>query len=233
MSFLAPFTLIGLTLLALPVLIHLLVRRRAKRLDFPSLRFLRETPSFRLYPRHVRQPLLLALRLAALALVIIGLARPFISFSARNRHTRVILLDASLSMRTRGRMEAAREQARSILHRLGAGESACLISFSSRARVLAEATEDRDALISALQSYEPTSGAADYLAALNAAHAMLRQMGPATAEIDLVSDLQEGGLAAHSSGLSRIATIRAAARVVPYAVGTQIERNAFLTGEAP
>src|ERR1051325_6373458 len=100
MSFLAPFTLVGLALLALPVLIHLLVRRRAGRLDFPSLRFLRETPSFRLYPRHVRQPLLMALRLAALALIILGLARPFMSLSARNRHTRVIMIDASLSMRS-------------------------------------------------------------------------------------------------------------------------------------
>src|ERR1051325_9748631 len=153
MSFLAPFTLVGLALLALPVLIHLLVRRRAGRLDFPSLRFLRETPSFRLYPRHVRQPLLMALRLAALALIILGLARPFMSLSARNRHTRVIMIDASLSMSTRGRAEAAREQARLIINRLGAGERAGLIAFSSDASVLAEATGDREALGRALQSY--------------------------------------------------------------------------------
>jgi aerotolerance regulator-like protein len=94
MSFLVPFTLIALALLALPVLIHLLVRRRARRLDFPSLRFLRETPSFRLYPRHIREPLLLALRVFALALLILGLARPYISFNTGRRLTHVILLDA-------------------------------------------------------------------------------------------------------------------------------------------
>ncbi|HEX8142693.1 MAG TPA: BatA and WFA domain-containing protein [Pyrinomonadaceae bacterium] len=229
MSFLAPLTLIGLALLALPVLIHLLVRRRGKRLDLPSLRFLRETPSFRLYPRHVRQPLLLALRVAALALVIIGLARPFISFGARQSRTRIILIDASLSMRTRGRAEAAREQSRAILNRLGAGESACLISFSTGARVLAEPTQDREALMKALQSYEATSGAVDYKAGLAAASAVLQEVGPGTAEIDLISDFQESGLTERPSELTRTAI---AARIVPYAVGSQIERNAFLTGES-
>lgn len=229
MSFLAPFTLIGLALLALPVLIHLLVRRRARRIDFPSLRFLRETPSFRLYPRRVRQPLLLALRLAALALIVLGLARPFISLGARSRHTRVILIDASLSMSTRGRAEAAREQARLILNKLEAGESVGLIAFSSGASVLAEATTDREALTRALQSYEPTGGAADYSAGLDAAAAMLQRVGPGTAEIDLISDFQQSGLSARSLESAQTAV---AARVVPYAVGAEIERNAFLTDES-
>ncbi|HEX8772242.1 MAG TPA: BatA domain-containing protein [Pyrinomonadaceae bacterium] len=228
MSFLAPFTLIGLGLLALPVLIHLLVRRRARRLDFPSLKFLRETPSFRLYPRRVRQPLLLALRLAALALIILALARPFISFGARDRHTRIILIDASLSMSTRGRAEAAMEQARSIINKLEAGESAALIAFSSDASVLAEATVDRDALARSLQGYAPTGGAADYSAGLAAAAAMLQQVGKGTAEIDLISDFQQSGLAARALKLSQAVN---AARVVPYAVGTRVERNAFLIDE--
>jgi hypothetical protein len=232
MSFLSPLILTGLVLLALPVLIHLLVRRRAKRLDFPSLRFLRETPSFRLYPRRVRQPLLLALRLGALLLIVLGLARPFISFSARNRQTRVILLDASLSMSTRGRAEAVREQASAILNKLGAGESAGVIAFSSSTSVLAEATQDRDVLRRALQAYEPTSGAADYSVGLAAANEMLRQVGPGTAQIDLISDFQQSGLAARATESSQTSTTTAIARVVPYAVGTQIERNAFLTDEA-
>jgi hypothetical protein len=173
MSFLAPVTLIALTLLALPVLIHLLVRRRAKRLDFPALRFLRETPSFRLYPRHIREPLLLALRLTALALLILGLARPFVRFNTGNNQTRIILLDASLSMRTRGRAEAAREQAQAILNKLGAGERAAILTFSTDARVLAEPTADRARLFEALKSFEPTSGAANFRAGLKAANALL------------------------------------------------------------
>ncbi len=230
MSFLAPLTLIGLSLLALPVLIHLLVRRRARRLDFPTLRFLRETPSFRLYPRHVREPLLLALRIIALLLLIMGLARPFISFNARPRHTRVILLDASFSMRTRGRAEAAREQALSILNKLSATERASIIAFSSDASVLGEMTGDRDQLIEALKGYEPAAGAADFSAGLAAAAALLQQEAAAgTAEIDLISDFQESNLTALGSELSH--HTGTGARVITYAVGTQIERNAFLIDE--
>lgn len=232
MSFLAPLTLIGLALLALPVLIHLLVRRRARRLDFPTLRFLRETPSFRLYPRHVREPVLLMLRLAALLLLILGLARPFISLNARSRPIRVILIDASLSMGARGRAEAAREQARSIIDKLSADERAAIIAFSSDASVLAEATGNRDQLIEALKSYEPTGGETVYIAGLEKAASLLRQEAAAgTAEIDLISDFQESNLTAKASELSKHEE-DTGARIVTYAVGTQIERNAFLTDVA-
>src|SRR5215211_1123530 len=113
MSFLSPLTLLGLFLVALPVAIHLLTRRRARRLDFPSLEFLQETPSFKLYPRRVRQPFLLILRASALALLLFGLARPLFNTGAGGpAPLRFILMDASLSMKARGRAEAAKEQAR-------------------------------------------------------------------------------------------------------------------------
>jgi hypothetical protein len=229
MSFLAPVTLIALALLALPVLIHLLVRRRARRLDFPTLKYLRETPSFRLYPRHIREPLLLALRLIALALLILGLARPFIRFNTGNNHTRIILLDASLSLRTRGRTEAAREQAQAILNKLGAGERAAILTFSTDAKVLAEPTADRARLLEALKSFEPTGGAANFGAGLRAANALLQREAAGTAEIDLISDFQLSNLAALS--VERSSEQTTDAPIQTFAVGTQIERNAFLTDE--
>ncbi|HEX8138891.1 MAG TPA: BatA domain-containing protein [Pyrinomonadaceae bacterium] len=230
MSFLAPLTLIGLVLLALPVLIHLLARRRAARLDFPSLKFLRETPSFRLRPRRVREPLLLALRLAALALLIAGLARPLLFSNAGRTRTRVILLDASLSMSTRGRAEAAREQARAIINRLAPGERASLVAFTSAAKVLAEATEERAVLLKALERYEPAGGAADYSAAFAAAAQMLKREPPGSAEIDLISDFQQSGLLAHASRSQTV--VERAAPINTFAVGSQLERNAFLSDEA-
>src|SRR3954452_23560797 len=134
MLFLAPLTLVGLLLVALPVVIHLLSRRRARRLDFPSLQFLRETPSFKLSPRRIREPLLLALRAAAIILLVMGLARPLLTRQAKARGTiHFILMDASLSMKARGRAEAAKEQARAIINRLASDERASVISFSTEA----------------------------------------------------------------------------------------------------
>jgi hypothetical protein len=227
MSFLAPFTLIGLALLALPILIHLLVRRRAERLDFPSLRYLRETPSFRLRPRHIRQPLLLALRALALALVIIGLAHPYISRVVwTGSRTHVILLDASLSMRASS--EAARERARVIINNLGHNERAAIIAFSSAPVVLTEFTADRQKLLEAVASYSPTKATANYRRGLAAADTLLRrEQIRGAAQIDLVSDFQQSGLEG-----SATLTAEISAPVVPYAVGEEVERNAFLFDEA-
>jgi hypothetical protein len=230
MRFLSPLALAGLALVTLPVVIHLLVRRRALRLDFPSLRFLRETPSFRLRLRRIQQPLLLALRVAALILLVIGLARPLISFNSRTQRTRVILLDASLSMSAQGRAGAAREQARSIINNLTDGERACVIAFASDATLLSAVTSDRRELTAAVERYQATSGAANYAAGFGAADAVLQREPPGEASIDLISDFQESGFAQEQLAQISLGT-GTRAQVVAHPVGARVERNAFLMDE--
>ncbi len=229
MVFLAPLTLLGLALAALPVAIHLLVRQRGKRLDFPTLRFLRETPSFRLRPRYIQQPLLLALRLAALLLLVAGLARPLVYPGAnRARTTHVILLDASLSMNARGRIEAAHEQARNIINKLNAGDRAALVAFSSDAVLLAPPTTDRRVLSQILERYQPESSRADYAVGLDFAGELLQHEPPGRAEIDVVSDFQQSNL----EDQRPFTVNKIPARIVAFPVGTMLERNAFLIDEA-
>ena len=228
MAFLSPLTLIGLSLVALPLLIHLLVRRRARRWNFPSLAFLRETPSFKLYPRRIRQPLLLILRAAAIILLVMGLARPLLNLQPRAPEAvRFILLDASLSMKTRGRAEAAREQARAIVNKLRGGERACVISFSSEAEVLVEPSADQSKLLKAIESYQPTGGATDYEVGLAAIITQLRGESQVANEVDIISDFQKSGLEGKRALTSRGGELR----VVTYPVGSEIERNAFLIDE--
>lgn len=226
MAFLAPYTLLGLLLVSLPLLIHLLVRRRGRRLDFPSLKFLRETPSFKLYPRRVRQPLLLALRAAAIILLVLGLARPLFNSSAKTPEVvRFILLDASLSMRTRGRAEAAREQARAIVNKLKGGERASVTALSSEALVLAELTGDKERLMEAIERYRPTGGDVNYLAGFAVIRSQLLNETRVAAQADIISDFQESGFEVRSEVITREA---GEFHVSTYAVGSEIERNAFL-----
>lgn len=228
MTFLSPLALIGLSLLALPVLIHLLARRRARRLDFPTLKYLRETQNFRLRPRRIRQPLLLALRLLALVLLVLGIARPLLTLRENSHPTRLILLDASLSMRAQGRAAAAREEARAIINKLGADERAAIISFSSDAVALTAITADRQELLAVVEKYEPQSGAADFSAGLGAANALLERVAPdAVVELDLISDFQQANLASLTNRSTSLP-----ARVRTHAVGAAIGRNAFLLDEA-
>jgi hypothetical protein len=229
MVFLAPYTLLGLLLVSLPLLIHLLVRRRGRRLDFPSLRFLRETPSFKLYPRRIRQPLLLLLRIATIILLVIGLARPLFTSSRKTPEAvRFILIDASLSMKTGGRAEAAREQARAIVNKLKGGERAGVIALSSEAMVLAELTVDKERLLEAIERYQPTGGAVNYGAGFAVVRMQLPNQREVAAQADIISDFQESNLEERAGVISREA---AGLRISTYGVGTEIERNAFLTDE--
>jgi hypothetical protein len=228
MSFLSPLTIVALALLALPVFVHLLVRGRARRLDFPTLRFLREIPSSRLRPSRLQQPFLLLLRLLALALLIAGLARPLITLHSTTERTRIILLDASFSMKASGRADAARAQARSIINKLAKDERACLIAFSSAAFKLSQTTSDKMELLKAADFYQPASAKADYRAAFAMADELLRQQPPGAAEIDLISDFQEADFMQQQKEFST----RNAATIVAFPVGVRVERNAFLRDEA-
>ena len=63
---------LGLGALAIPVLIHLIQRERKRVVEFPSLMFLRRIPYQSVRRRRIRDWLLLAMRLAALALIVLG-----------------------------------------------------------------------------------------------------------------------------------------------------------------
>jgi hypothetical protein len=71
-----PLALFALAALAAPILIHILVQRRAERLSFPTLRFLQPT-RLAAIRRHLLEDVgLLAVRAAILATAVAALARP-------------------------------------------------------------------------------------------------------------------------------------------------------------
>ncbi|QXD33032.1 BatA domain-containing protein [Candidatus Pelagisphaera phototrophica] len=76
LSFLNPVLLFGLAGLAIPILIHLVNRQRAVPLRFSSIRFIKRTTLQQKNRRSLTDLLLLLLRLAFLAAVIIALAGP-------------------------------------------------------------------------------------------------------------------------------------------------------------
>jgi hypothetical protein len=77
MSFLAPAFFLGLGAIAIPILIHLIQRERKRVVMFPSLMFLQRIPYQSVRRRRIRHWFLLAMRVAAIALIVIAFARPF------------------------------------------------------------------------------------------------------------------------------------------------------------
>ena len=112
--FLNPWFLAGLTVLGVPVWIHLIRSRRDRPQPFPSLMFLERVPLHAAKRQRLRDIPLLLLRLAALLLLVLAFARPVgtrgdAAAGARQARDVVLLLDTSWSMAYEGVWDQAQE----------------------------------------------------------------------------------------------------------------------------
>ena len=147
MGFLNPLLLLGILAAAVPVLIHLWSRRRARTLEFSALRFLVEAAQQSARRFRLEQLLLLALRVLAMALIAMAMARPVLRGAAlfgdpRAQTTAIIVLDQSASMGYKGvdgvPFEKAKARALEILRSLQPGDSVSVILMSDRQTTLFE-----------------------------------------------------------------------------------------------
>src|SRR5437762_7807890 len=95
--------LAGLAGLAVPVLIHLLLKRKKQRLRFSTLRFFLRQDEQSSQRRKLRNLLLLAVRLLLLATLVLAFARPYLpentpSAARQKKRLAVLVLDRSASM---------------------------------------------------------------------------------------------------------------------------------------
>jgi hypothetical protein len=194
---LAPGFLLGLAALAIPIAIHLIHRRKARVLDFPTLRFLREVERRLARRRRLDEMLLLLARCAAVGLVALALARPLLrptpSAGSGAALTLAIALDDSASMRAvEGgvpRFERAQAAARAALATLGPGDRAALLLANGPAF---GPTADLAAARRALDAARPSFGAKPLPIA--AAAALLAKADTAGRALVVAGDLQRGSL---------------------------------------
>ncbi len=162
MNFLWPQNLwLMLALPLLPVLYLWLLRRRGKpALRLSSLSIARAVPSRR-WRRHVPPALLLL----ALAVLILGVARPKARVTLPwARSTIMLALDVSLSMRVADveptRMAAAQQAAKDFLAELPRNIDVGIVTFAGSAQVAQQATFDRPALVAAIDAIQMQLGTA-------------------------------------------------------------------------
>ncbi|MFI5455504.1 MAG: BatA domain-containing protein [Isosphaerales bacterium] len=142
MSFLTPLYVLGLAAVVGPILFHLIRRSPRGEVPFSSLMFLSPTP-----PRLTRRSrldhlLLLALRAAALCLVAMAFARPFLRQAARldygdvERRRIAVLIDTSASMRRGDLWPRAVALARKVIADCRPGDHLAVFSFDATSRPL-------------------------------------------------------------------------------------------------
>lgn len=139
MRFGFPAALWALPLAALPVVLHLLSRRAARRVRFSDLALLKSVDARARPKARLRELLLLAARCALLAALVLAAAAPARrgdAAAAGEGLDLVLMLDASYSMRARdgvqARFDAAREAGRRLLKRLSPGDRVAVGVFDEK-----------------------------------------------------------------------------------------------------
>ncbi|MSU28316.1 MAG: hypothetical protein EXS27_10440, partial [Pedosphaera sp.] len=136
MSFLNPFMLFGAGAIAVPIIIHLLNRRRFQRVVWAAMRFVKVSTEKNQRRMLVEDMILLAIRCLMLALLALAVARPAMRSTTHNvfgqsKVTAVIVLDNSASMGVsdgvQTRFEKARKVAEQAVDALPSGSAAAVI----------------------------------------------------------------------------------------------------------
>lgn len=120
MFFIHPEILWGLLALLIPLIIHLFNFRRYRKLPFSNIEFLKNITRQTRKQNKVKHLVVLLLRMAAMALIIIAFANPRLNSSRKNVNQKVkaLYLDNSFSMMAEGRNGMLFENARQLADEL-------------------------------------------------------------------------------------------------------------------
>jgi Aerotolerance regulator N-terminal/von Willebrand factor type A domain len=192
LSFLSPLFLAGAVAAAVPIVLHLLKREPEARVKFAAVKLLKRAPVEHTQKRHLRQLILLALRITALVLLALAFARPFFATGAAlgTSGLTIVALDTSLSVAAPGRFERAKQLAKDAVGRVPANDLVGVVSFADDAEIVARPSADRVLAASAIDEAPGGYGATRYRAALSAA---AQQLNGRKGTIVVVTDLQENG----------------------------------------
>lgn len=195
-AFLQPLALLGLLAAAIPTVLHLLTRRVPPTVPFPAVRYLEETErrqSRRLKLRHL---LLLLLRTALIASVVLAAARPVARMEVGGGHAPtalVLIVDNSLSSgavaegRPVADLLAAR--GREIVGRVGQGDRLWLMLADGLPRAVTPAEA-----VSALDALSPSPRRMDLGLAVRTAAGVAGTQPGLSPEVVVLSDLQRSAL---------------------------------------
>jgi hypothetical protein len=203
MSFLNPILLAGLAAVSIPIIIHLLNRRKFQKVVWAAMRFLRMSVEQNQRRMKIEDIILLALRCLLLALLAVALARPAILSNASDRFgqskvTAIIILDNSYSMGVSDgvstRFDKARQAAEQALDSMPAGSAAAVWLASDIVQeVIPLPTFDLNLARKSIRQARLSDRATDLFPALEKAVDYLKGRMVIRKEIFLITDGQAVG----------------------------------------
>jgi hypothetical protein len=194
MSFVQAGFLIASAAVAIPVLVHLLSRWQVRRIELGTMRFLQEVIQEASHGRRIRRWLLLLTRMALAALLAFLFARPYFPERANRDgdRLRIVLIDRSASMGMPGKngrlIDDAVAAASASNSNLGSDAKILWAWFDRHVDPMTESTTRPSAPSSVI-------GDTNYFAALGWARDKVNGFPNAIADVVMVTDLQQSGLA--------------------------------------
>jgi hypothetical protein len=192
-QFIYPGFLLASLVMAIPIIIHLLFRQRARKVPIGSIRFLVPVVKEHRRRRKVKQWLLLALRMLGMLFLTFLFCRPYLNRSELLglQQEVILLIDKSASMQavdSRGdsSMAQAIERSKKELARLDDNAIVHLATFDS--------TGIEELPVEKLPLITPTQAATDYGLAFSWATDIFAASKRASKKIILLTDLQQSGL---------------------------------------
>jgi hypothetical protein len=189
--------------LAIPVIVHLIFRWQSRQVELGTIRFLTEILRENARRRQLKRWLLLAMRLACVALLALLFMRPYLlarQVAAKDRFL-VILIDQSASMglaTTGGRaIDRAVARARELLRQSGQDTRWEVALFDHEVHPLSAADAGGQGEQASVDNLEPPDAlydATDYGAAIAWARDVCLSARPGRKEVYVLTDLQRSGL---------------------------------------
>ncbi|HEX9933893.1 MAG TPA: BatA domain-containing protein, partial [bacterium] len=205
LQFLNAGFLAGLAAVGLPVLIHFIARRKAERVLFSSVRFLKIIQQQRARNLKIRQILLLVLRCLAVAFTVLAFARPVLhpgsgAAAGTSPAVSAVVLDCSASMGRNALFEKAKIRLRAYGSTLKRRDRTVLFcpGLSNDADSLSGPNESDVFESFSRQSADLKRG--DCLAALMRAVSWTERFREPSREIVLIGDMQATGFRGPSDG---------------------------------
>ncbi|MDE2215590.1 MAG: BatA domain-containing protein [Planctomycetota bacterium] len=203
-SFLNPILLFGILGASIPVIIHLINKKKAVSHKFAAIDFILQTNK-RVYVKFkLRQLILLILRASLFIFLAMALAKPFLKnygsvVSEKDTPTsNVIILDDSYSMQYSERRESffisAKAVAKEIINSLTKNDDAAVISCSSlESQVLPELDYDKKNLLNFVEQSQSTFSTTHIASVLDKAVEILTTAKAPVKRVFLLTDLTRNG----------------------------------------
>jgi hypothetical protein len=203
MTFLTPAFLGALALIGIPLLIHLIRRRKLKVVQWAAMEFLRQSQRKQRRRLRIEELILLALRMLIVAAAALAFARPVlralgVPLLSQNTHVyAVIVLDNSFSMDARGAdgrtsFDRAKAAAAEVLTRvLRDGDSVSLVLLSDKPEATVDAPSfDRGLVRRRIDAARVGDRTTDYLAGARVVDRLLRASKTPVKEVYWITDDQ-------------------------------------------